>query len=95
MSTLDISTTGHFSKFACPLRRVVVKGLASAVVAAAAGGRDRQIELQLVEALATLVGGASDVAVGDAVADANDHVRNVMRIVRIGKRIKKSTRRWG
>ena len=56
-----------------PLRRVVVEGLASTVVTAAAGGGDRQIELEFVEAFTTLVSGASDVAVGDPVADANDH----------------------
>jgi hypothetical protein len=52
---------------------VLVERLARAVVATAARRGDRQLELELVEAFATLTGEAGDVAVGDAVADANDH----------------------
>lgn len=64
---------------------MVLEGLAHAVMALAATGCHRQLELQFVEAGAAPLRSASDVAVGDPVADANNHAGTVMRIVRISK----------
>ena len=66
---------------------MLMKGRVGAVMALAAGRGHGQLELQVLKAGAAFTGGAGDVAVGDSVADANYHVRSVMRIVRIIKRI--------
>ena len=64
-----------------------VEGLVGAVVAGAAGGGHGQLVLQVVKTGATALAGARDVAVRYPVAEANYHVKNVMRVVRISKRI--------
>jgi hypothetical protein len=88
----SISLAGHHVNFLHSLRGVVLEGLASTVVTAPAGRCHGQRNLKLVEAGASLASKARNVAVRDSVADANDHAPNVMRIVRIGKRIEKSAR---
>jgi len=65
---------------------VLVEGVAGAVMALAAAGCNPQCELQFVEAGATLTGDPRDVAVGDSVADKNDHALTVMRMIRISKK---------
>lgn len=55
-------------------------------MAPAAGGGDRQLELEFIEVCTPLVSSASNVAIGDAVADANYHRQNVIRISLISKR---------
>ena len=49
------------------------EGLAGAIAAGAAGRRDPQVVLKLIEAGAAVACCMGDVAVGDAMADANDH----------------------
>jgi len=66
-------------------RSLRVEAMVGAVMASPTGCGHAGFVLQFVEAGATLAHGARDVAVRDAVADANDHAANVMRIVRISK----------
>ena len=84
-----VSVASHEMEFLLPLPGVMMEGLASAVVTTSTGRCDRQLELKLVEVRTALLGNARDVAVGDAVADTDDHALNVMRILRIGKRSQK------
>jgi hypothetical protein len=50
-----------------------LEGLYRTVVTGTAGSSHAQLALQFVEAVAALADGAGDVAVGDAMTDANDH----------------------
>ena len=81
----DVGNTGPTRQVCGPLRSMVLKRLASAVMAPAAGGGNRQLELEFNEVCTPLVSSAGNVAIGDAVADANYHRHNVIRIIRIGK----------
>lgn len=76
------ATRRHIARQPCS-SSMLVKGVARAVMALAAAGCDAQCELQFIEAGATLTGDAGDVAIGDSVADANDHASTVMRMIRI------------
>ena len=64
---------------------VSVERLARAGAARAATRPDAELGLQLLERAAAVVNGRGDGAVGDAVADANDHGRIVMRMIHICK----------
>ena len=66
-------------------RRVSLERLARASAARAATRADAELGLQLLERAAAVVNGRGDGAVGDPVADANDHARIVMRMIHICK----------
>jgi hypothetical protein len=65
-----------------------LKGLPGTVVTLAAAGRYCQLELQIFEVNAAVPRSSSDVSIRDAVADTNNHLRNVIRIDLICKRPK-------
>jgi hypothetical protein len=54
---------------------VAIKGLASAVRASPAGGRNKELVLQCVETSAAIADFTLDVAVRHTPADAHDHER--------------------
>ena len=67
------------------LRGVKLEGAVGILAAGPAPGADAQLVLQLLEARAALANGGDDVAVGNPVADANDHALIVMRMIHICK----------
>jgi hypothetical protein len=67
-------------------RGMSVEGLARVLEAGSARGPDAGFVLQLVEARAPCLGFARDVAIADAVAEANDHALTLVRIIPICKR---------
>lgn len=91
----SVSAVGHDVNLLLSLRCVVMEGLVCTVVTASTRRCHGQLELKLVEAGTALMGSARDVAVGDAVANTHNHEHNVMRIVRIVKRIDKPADRPG
>ena len=64
---------------------VSLERLARAGAARAAARADAELELQLLERAAAVVDGGGDGAVRNPVADANDHVATVMRMIHICK----------
>ena len=64
---------------------VPLEGLARAAAARAATRGDAELDLQLLERAAAVLDGGGDVAVGNPVADANDHASTVMRMIHICK----------
>ena len=72
------------ARLAAVLAAVAFEGLERAVGAGSAGGADAQFGLQFVEARAAAAHFALDLAIGDPVADTDDHDgRILMRIVPI------------
>ena len=87
-------TRRHTSRRCCS-SRMLVEGSARVGMALAAAGRDAQCEPQFIGACATRKRGAGDVAVGDSVADTNDHASTLMRTRRISNRGWMSGQLWG